>query len=148
MKISNNCTDIIKKYEGFSTSPYLCPAGIPTIGYGSTHYEGGRKVLLSDDRITEQRAVELLAYEVEQECLPVIERLVNVVLNQNQIDALVSFVYNVGSGNFEKSTLLKKINAKDFDGAKQEFLKWIRGGGKVLPGLEKRRKEESDLFGA
>ena len=146
MKISENGLDLIKKFEGLSLKPYLCSAGIPTIGWGNTFYENMKKVTLQDETITEERADSLFNFLVTTNFVNVVNRLVIVDINQNQFDALVSFVYNLGSGNFEKSTLLKKVNQEDFIGASLEFEKWNRARGKVLSGLTKRRLAEKELF--
>lgn len=141
----NKGYDLIKKYEGCELKAYLCPAKIPTIGYGNTMYENGTKVKIGD-QITQQRAEELLLhigkyFETE------IKKLVKVTLTDNQLGALLSFTYNLGVGNLRVSTLLKKINANPNDPAiKDEFLKWNKAGGKVLAGLTKRRQSESDLY--
>lgn len=146
MKISENGLKLIKKFEGLSLKPYLCSAGIPTIGFGNTFYENMKKVTLQDETITEERADSLFNFLVTTNYVNVVNRLVIVDINQNQFDALVSFVYNLGSGNFEKSTLLKKVNQEDFIGASLEFEKWNRASGKVLNGLTKRRLSEKELF--
>ena len=146
MKISENGLKLIKKFEGLSLKPYLCSAGVPTIGWGNTFYENMKKVTLQDEPITEERANSLFNFLVTTNYVNVVNRLVIVDINQNQFDALVSFVYNLGSGNFEKSTLLKKVNQSDFIGASLEFEKWNRAGGKVLSGLTKRRLSERELF--
>ena len=145
-KISNLGLELIKKYEGFKAKAYLCPANVKTIGYGSTYYEDGSKVKLTDSPITQERATELLeallvSYErsVDSYCVDTI--------NQNQFDALCSFAYNWGVGNLKSSTLLKKVNKNPNDPTiKDEFLKWNKGGGKVLTGLTKRRIEEAQLY--
>ena len=146
MKISENGLKLIKKFEGLSLKPYLCSAGIPTIGFGNTFYENMKKVTLQDEPITEERADSLFNFLVTTNFVNVVNRLVIVDINQNQFDALVSFVYNLGSGNFEKSTLLKKVNQEDFIGASLEFEKWNRASRKVLSGLTKRRLAEKELF--
>jgi lysozyme len=145
-KISNLGLELIKKYEGFKAKAYLCPAKVITIGYGSTYYEDGTKVKLTDSPITQERATELLeallvSYErsVDSYCVDTI--------NQYQFDALCSFAYNCGVGNLKSSTLLKKVNKNPNDPTiKDEFLKWNKGGGKVLSGLTKRRIEEAQLY--
>lgn len=143
MKAKN--IDLIIKFEGFSSVPYLCPASIPTIGYGSTRYADGTKVKLIDMPITEIEAVELLRETIVnfEKC---INKNVKVPLRQNQFDSLVSFVYNVGCGNFEKSTLLKKLNEEDYTGAADEFVRWNKTNGVPLRGLTARRLAERDLF--
>ena len=139
--------DLIKSFEGFYSKPYLCPAGIPTIGYGTIRYENGKKVTLHDMPISKDRAEELLMYEVNRECVPAVLRLCpSLIGHQNKFCAVISFTYNLGSGRLQASTLRRKINAEDWDAAADEFLKWNKGGGKVLKGLDLRRKAEAALF--
>lgn len=146
MKTSKKGLDLIKKYEGFVSKPYLCPAQIPTIGYGATHYGNGKKVTMKDPAIDEEHASCLLnnmiiSYENS------VKMLVQKPISQNQFDALVSFTYNLGAANLSKSTLLKKLNADPNDKSiKNEFLKWNKAGGKELNGLTRRRHEEALLY--
>ena len=146
MLVSQTGLNLIKKYEGFYSKPYLCPANIPTIGYGNTYYEDGTKVTLKDNPITEERANELLEFIANKSFSNFINSSVKVKLNQNQFDALVSFCYNLGNGSLQQSTLLRKLNSGDYIGASEEFTKWNKSGGKVLNGLTKRRTEEKELF--
>lgn len=147
MKISEKGISLIKKYEGFFSKPYLCPANVPTIGYGLTYYpKTNKKVTLNDRPISELEATDLLKevlviYENE------VKKHVKKPLNQNQFDALVSFTYNLGGTNLSTSTLLKKINVNPNDPSiAQEFVKWNKAAGKVLLGLRRRRTEESNLY--
>jgi lysozyme len=138
--------DLIKSFEGFYSKPYICPASVPTIGYGTTRYANGNKVTLKDVSITEQKGVEYLMDD-----LKTFEKYVDAYcrddVNQNQFDALVSFCYNLGPNNLKSSTLLKKVNLNPSDPTiLNEFLKWNKGGGKVLKGLTKRRQAESNLY--
>ena len=142
---SNNCYNLIKKYEGFSEKPYKCSAGVPTIGYGTTFYLNGNKVTMKDSPISEEVALSIL-FSVVEDFSKKVEKLLKVSVNQNQFDALVDFAYNLGIGNLQKSTLLKLINNKDFVGASKQFKLWNKANGKVLNGLTKRRKEEEELF--
>jgi len=145
MKSSINAINLIKQSESFKSKPYLCPAGVPTIGYGSTVYENGVHVALMDEPITEKRAEQLLFNQlIHYE--NAVNRYVKTKLNQNQFDSIVDFTYNVGIGNFQRSTLLKKINKEDFEGASKEFSKWVYANGKKLNGLVKRRELEKELF--
>ena len=146
MKISENGLNLIKEFEGLSLKPYLDVVNIPTIGYGNTFYKDGKKVTLNDKPISEIEATELLSHIAQKDFGDKILQLVKVPLNQNQFDALVSICYNIGMGNFTKSTLLKKINQGDFKGASLEFEKWNKSGGVVLAGLVKRRSKEKALF--
>ena len=140
MNISNNGVKLIKNFEGCRLKAYKCPAGIWTIGYGHT----GSNVYPGTE-ITQTEADSLLKTDLIIHCNNV-SKLVKVPLNQNQFDALVSLEYNIGYGAFSTSTLLRLLNAKDYKGAAEQFAVWRLGGGKVLPGLVKRRKAEKDLF--
>jgi len=139
MKTGQKGIDLIKSFEGFRAEAYLCPANVWTIGYGHTKY--AKKGML----ISEEQATVFL-----QDDLKNAENTVNahnLSLNQNQFDALVSFVFNCGSGNFLKSTLLKmlRVNVNSAN-ISVELLKWNKGGGRVLNGLTRRRKAESILY--
>ena len=139
MNTSQKGLDLIKSFEGLRLSAYRCPADIPTIGYGTT---AGVKM---GDTITKERAEQLLREDVtrfEQQ----VSRMVNVPLTQGQFDALVSFTYNLGPGALEKSTLLDHLNRGDYDSAAEQFGRWVHGGGKILPGLVRRRASERKLF--
>jgi lysozyme len=142
---SGKCYDLIKTFEGFKSKPYKCPAGIPTIGYGSTFYEDGTKVKLTDAPITEARAMDLLG-DVVNDFSKKVNKLIKVEVNQNQFDALVDFAYNVGITALANSTLLKKLNAKLYSEAADQFLRWNKANGVVLAGLTKRRNAEKELF--
>ena len=145
MQVSDNCLQLIRASEGFKASPYLCPAKVPTIGYGSTRYADGTAVKLSDPPITQDQADEIMRSTlIEYE--NAVSRYVTVSLNQNQFDALVDFAYNAGAQNLRKSTLLKLLNQGDYDSAASEFGKWVFGGGVRLSGLVTRREREQQLF--
>ena len=145
MKTSQNGINLIKQFEGCRLKPYLDAVGIPTIGYGNTHYLDGTRVKLSDKPISPQYAEKLLL-----ELLPQYEKAVSGCLknpiSQNQFDALVSFCWNVGGANLAKSTLIKKLNAGDINGAAGEFERWNKAGGRILNGLIRRRLAEKSLF--
>lgn len=135
------------EFEGFSAVPYLCPAQVPTIGYGSTYYADGSRVTMHDKTITKEEALDLLKHELEEKYLPsVLEYCPEVSEDENKCNALVSFTYNLGAGNLRSSTLRKKVNAKDWEGAADEFPKWRKAGGQVLQGLVRRRDAERQLF--
>jgi len=142
---SGKCYELIKRFEGFSSKPYKCPAGIPTIGYGSTFYEDGTKVKMTDEAITEARGMDLLE-NVVNDFAKQVNKLIKVEITQNQYDAIVDFAYNVGTGNLASSTLLKKVNAKLFNEAAEQFPRWNKANGVVLSGLTKRRNAEKELF--
>jgi len=137
--------DIIKKHEGLRLQAYLCPAGVPTIGFGNTFYEDGTRVKMGD-RITRDRAEKLLLHVVEAFAVQV-DRLIISKINANQRAALVSFAYNVGIGNLQRSTLLRKVNANPNDPSiRIEFMKWTKARGQVLRGLVVRRQDEANLY--
>jgi lysozyme len=145
-KTENAGIDMIKRFEGFRSAPYKCPAGVPTIGYGATFYPGGKKVTMTDKAITEVEATALL-----QSMLVKFEQYVDSycidTVTQNQFDALVSFCYNLGPANLKASTLLKKVNANPNDETiRAEFMKWTKAGGRTLKGLVTRRTAEADLY--
>lgn len=138
---------LCRQFEGFRAKPYLCPAGIPTIGYGSTYYSGGVKVQLTDSPIDEPSARALLMAELQHTYLPGVLRLCPALTtDERKLNAIVDFAYNLGVGRLQTSTLRRKINAQDWDGAKEQLMLWTRGGGKVLPGLVKRRTAECALL--
>ena len=144
MKTSSNGTSLIREFEGFVASAYLCPAGVWTIGIGTTVYPNGAKVK-KGDKCTQDQALEYLQHDLKS-FEKTVSDSVKAPLSQNQFDALVSLSYNIGSTAFKNSTLLKKLNAKDFTGAADQFLVWNKGGGKVLKGLVRRREAERALF--
>lgn len=141
MKTSQNALTLIKKYEGFSAKTYICPAGKTTIGYGHV-LKSGEKFLRA---ISKQDAEEILKKDVEITETE-LEKLITINITQNQFDALVSLAYNIGSGNFAKSTLLKLLNTGDIKATSEQFNRWIYSNGKVLDGLKTRREEEKLLF--
>jgi len=146
MVASKNCIDLIKKFEGFKLESYLCPASIPTIGFGSTMWPDGKKVKLGE-KIDLPKAEKLLEWELKNKSIV----LHGLNLNQNQVDSILSFVYNIGIGAFNSSTLLKKIKSNPNDPTiRDEFMRWIKGtkNGKkvVIDGLVNRRKAEADLY--
>ena len=145
MIISSKLRELVKHFEGCKLTAYVCSAGHNTIGYGNTFYENGVKVK-PGDKITQQRAEELLdiiLIKFVQQTNEVIKSSVN----QNQRDALTDFAYNCGLGNLKSSTLLKKVNADHNDKTiREEFMKWNKGGGKVLNGLTRRREAEANLY--
>lgn len=138
---------LCKQFEGFRSRPYLCPAGVPTIGYGSTYYSDGRKVTLQDPPMDEPTASALLMYELQHTYLPSVLRQCPILAtDERKCNSVVDFVYNLGCGRLQTSTLKRKINAQDWEGAKEELKKWNKGGGKVLAGLDKRRKAECNFM--
>lgn len=132
--------DLIKDCESCALKAYKCPAGVWTIGWGNTsHAKAGLTC-------TQAQAYAWLNEDISKAEKIIIKALDGAPVNQDQFDALVSFVFNIGGGNFQKSTMLKKIKAGDYNGAAAEFGKWIYAGGKILPGLVMRRATEKALF--
>lgn len=146
MKLSQRGLELIQSFEGYHTAQpdgscvaYLCPARVPTIGWGCTE---GVKLGM---RWTREEADAAFMRELEKFEFAV-QRLVTVEMNQNEFDALTSFAYNCGEGALGKSTILRKLNKGDRKGAAAAFHMWNKGGGRVLPGLVRRRREEAELF--
>jgi lysozyme len=152
MRNLNPAYEIIKKFEGLYLKAYKDPVGIPTIGWGCIRYPTGKPVQMGDV-ITKEQAQSYLEHEV-MGFVKSVESLIKVECNDNQFCALVSFAYNVGADidaddkaeGLGDSTLLKKLNAKEYLGAADEFLKWNKAGGQVLKGLTRRRTDERELF--
>jgi lysozyme len=140
MKPSSACIDLVKSFEGFKSKAYLCPAGVWTIGYGTTeHVQPG-------DEVTEEDARELLAKDV-QEAADAVDDLVDVELTQGQYDALCSLIYNIGREAFKNSTMLKLLNGgAAFEAVAAQFDRWNKAGGNVLAGLSRRRMAERAMF--
>lgn len=149
MKPSKNCLTLISddRIEGFRSAPYPDSGGVATIGYGTTIYPNGKRVCFTDSHITKEQAWSYL----ESHCDMVVKQikpLIKVELNQNQIDALVCFVYNIGIGQFKDSTLLKVINKTPYEflAVKNQWLRWVYDDGVKKNGLIKRRNVEFLLY--
>ena len=140
-------TELCKQFEGFRAKPYLCPAGIPTIGYGSTYYSDGRKVTLQDTPIDESDAEKLLMHELEKTYLQGVLRCCpGLGADEKRLNAIVDFAYNLGVGRLQTSTLRRKLNEQNWEEAAKEILRWNRANGRVLAGLARRREAESKLL--
>lgn len=151
MKPGKDCLDLVKSFEGYhrelsdgSAAAYLDPVMIPTIGWGTIQYPDGKKVQMGDIR-TRKQCEAYLMHEIEQKAAGVANS-VKVPLTQSMFDALTSFTYNVGLQAFRDSTVLRLLNAGDYSGAAAQFPRWVKGGGKTLPGLVRRRDSEQALF--
>lgn len=146
--ISQKGLNLIKHFEGFRSEAYLDPADIPTIGYGTTRYPSGKPVR-TGDHVSREQAEEFLKHECDG-IAPVLEKLVQVHVNQNQVDALFSFCYNLGTGALAESTLLKLLNGGDPQAAAGQFERWVNavvhGVKTPLEGLVRRREAERSLF--
>lgn len=154
MKLDTKGYMLIAKFEGLRLSPYLCSAGVPTIGYGNTWYPSGAKVTMRDKPITQETAFWMLRKTADMYARDV-DKLVTSNINQNKFNALVSFAFNLGSDidadnipeGLGDSTLLRKVNANPNDPSiAREFLKWNKAKGRVLDGLTKRRTQEAELY--
>lgn len=140
MKPSADCYALIRAFEGFSATPYRCPAGLMTIGYG--HVIGPKEALV---RITPAQGMALLEADAAK-AAQAVSRLLPVKLRQCQFDALVSFTFNLGSGALQRSTLRQKVLRAEHDDVPHEFSRWVYAGGRVLPGLVRRRLAEAQLY--
>lgn len=143
MHLSDIGLNLIKKFEGFRAATYLDSAGLPTIGYGHKLLSGESY----PDGIDEAQAEELLSADAGAACMAV-EHLVQASLTQGQFDALVDFCFNLGQGRLASSTLLRELNAGQYDDARQQLLLWDHANGQVVPGLQARRQAEFDLWGS
>lgn len=157
MKTSDKAKEIIKHHEGVRNRPYLCPAKLWTVGVGHVLYPEQGKLKLEDrkniqlkpedNKVWSQDEINaLLNYDLARFERGVARLCPHSIRDQNHFDALVSFSFNVGLGNLQNSGLRFKYNRGEYEQAAGEFLKWTKGGGKVLPGLVKRRNDERNLF--
>lgn len=142
----DQAASLCRAFEGLRLQPYLCPAGVGTIGYGSTRYADGRPVSLGDPPLSREAADRLLRLTLARDYLPAVRQLCPGVDTPGRLAALVDFAYNCGTGNLKASTLRRKVNAEDWDAVPTELRKWTRGGGRVLPGLVRRREAEVALL--
>ncbi len=145
MVINERGLALIKEFEGYRSAPYQDPIGIWTIGYGSTYDKEGHRLTGAHPPVTRAEATVLLKIGVRSAERSV-SRLITAPLNENQFSALVSFTYNVGGGNLQRSTMRMLLNRLEYDNAADEFSKWRRAGGRVLPGLVRRRAAEQAVF--
>ena len=156
MKVSERCKQMVVHHEGKRNKPYRCPANLFTIGVGHVMYPEQAKLKLADrlnfpikpedDRIySDAEVMDILSKDLAR-FESGVSRLCPVSLTQGQFDALVSFSFNVGLGNLQRSTIRMKVNRQDFEGAAEGFLDWTKAGGKVLKGLVNRRNDEKALF--
>jgi len=134
-----------RKLPDGGAAPYLCPARVATIGYGTTRYPSGRAVRLQDPPITKETAREYMANDL-QIAAKAVDNYARVLLHDLQRSALIMFTNNCGTGALQHSTLLWAVNRKDWPKAGREFLKWVNGGGQRLTGLVRRRQYESEMF--
>lgn len=136
---------LARRFEGFYSHPYLCPAGVPTIGYGATYYEDGTAVTLKDPAISKDRAEVLLLWMVRTVYLPTVARLCPGADSPERLAALIDFTFNLGGSALRASTLRRRVNAGRWEDVPSELRKWVKGGGRVLRGLVIRREAEAAL---
>jgi lysozyme len=137
---------LCRRFEGFYAQPYICPAGVPTIGYGTTVYPDGRAVTLRDAPVTREQAEALLRNDLVAGRLRPVLRLCPTLDTAGRLGAIVDFAYNLGNGALAASTLRRRIAAGQWDDVPGELRKWNRGGGRVLRGLVLRREAEAALI--
>jgi lysozyme len=136
---------LCRRFEGLRLRPYLCPAGVATIGYGSTFYENGVRVTLHDTPITKERAELLLIYMLRTVYMPAVIRLCPDIDCPLRMAAIIDFTFNLGAANLKNSTLRRRINADNWGDVPTQLRRWVRGGGVVLRGLVIRREAEASL---
>ncbi len=165
MRLSKSGADLMHKYEGYRNKPYLCPALIWTIGYGHVLYQEQIKLPVvrkegytglirkefplkpEDNRVWSKEEIEkLFAEDVAVFERGVLRLVPSSAGSQGRFDALVSFAFNAGLGNLQRSSIRMKANRGDHEGAAEAFMAWVKGGGKVLPGLVRRRTDEKLLY--
>lgn len=135
--------ELCRKWEGFSATPYLCPAKVWTIGYGTTRYPDGRRVSRNDPAVTRDQAEAYLRHEVEAAARKALFYSPILQWHPERWGAITSFIYNLGPGRYYASTLRRRVNELDWEGAVKEIQRWVYGGGRKLPGLVARRREEA-----
>lgn len=139
--------ELCKKWEGFRSYPYLCPAGYPTIGYGTVYKPDGNTVKMLDAPISEETAEQWLRQEITNNYMAGVLKASPILLqNQLLLAAITDFAYNLGLGRYRASTLKKRVDADDLEEVATELRKWVYGGGKKLKGLVLRREDEIALF--
>lgn len=133
---------IARRFEGCYLRPYLCPAGVPTIGYGATYYENGETVRMTDPPINKEYAEKLLIWMVKTKYLPAVLKYCPNVSDPIKLAGLIDFAFNLGAGNLKNSNLRRVVNAGNWDQVPAEYRKWVRGGGRILKGLVIRREAD------
>lgn len=146
-KAVNTAAELCRHFEGFRSHPYYCSAGFPTIGYGTVFKPDGTKVTMEDAPISKELAEEWLLHELRNNYMAGVLRASPVLIsNPNALAAMTDFAYNLGVGRYRGSTLRRKINQQDWDGAKEQLMRWVLAGGRKMPGLVRRRQAEIRLF--
>jgi len=136
-----------KHFEGLFLKPYFCPAGVPTIGYGTVWKSDGTRVTMEDPPITSDVAEAWLITQLQRECLPAAVKYTPALVgNEEALGAIADFIYNLGASRYKNSTLRRRLNERDWDEAQLELRRWVRAGGRVLPGLVRRRSAEAEFL--
>jgi len=139
--------ELCKRFEGFSSKPYICPAGYATIGYGTVYRPDGKKVTMQDEPIPKELAEEWLISELKHNYMAgVLKTSPHLINYPEKLGAIADFAYNLGVARYRSSTLKRRVNEEDWDAAKVEIKKWVRGGGRVLRGLVIRRDAEAEFL--
>jgi lysozyme len=140
--------ELCRHFEGFRSKPYICPAGYPTIGYGTVWKPDGTRVTMDDAPISKAQADEWLLSELRTNyAAGVLRASPRLISNPRALAAIIDFAYNLGVARYRASTLRRKVDQQDWEAVKVQLMRWTRGGGKVLPGLVRRRKAEVALIG-
>lgn len=138
---------LCRPFEGLRLKSYICPAGYPTIGYGTVWKPDGTKVTMEHPPITKETAEAWLLHELRHNYLAgVVKASPSLLASPRALGAMTDFAYNLGVARYRSSTLRRRVDAQDWPAAKEELMKWVRGGGKVLPGLVRRRQAEAALL--
>lgn len=136
--------DLCKRFEGLYLKPYYCPAGVPTIGFGTVYKPDGTTVTMEDPPITAEIAQEWLEAQQRNECLPAAVRYTpGLVGDQEALGAIADFIYNLGASRYKISTLRRRLNEQNWEEAQHEIRRWCRANGRVLRGLQLRREAEA-----
>jgi len=138
---------LCKHFEGFRSKPYICPAGYPTIGYGTVYKPDGTKVTMDDAPISEAQAEAWLMSELQHNYMAgVLKASPKLITQPGALAAITDFAYNLGVGRYRASTLRRRVDAADWEGAAEQIMLWTKAGGKELPGLKRRRVAEKALL--
>lgn len=137
---------LLRRFEGVFLKPYICPAGVPTIGAGATTYADGTKVTMKDPALTPQEADDLLEFHAQSYLDAVVKISPVLARYAERHVGIGDFAYNLGTTRYKASTLRKRVEAEDWEGAADEMMKWVWGGGRKLPGLVKRRTVDANLL--
>lgn len=139
--------ELCRHFEGFRSRPYICPAGYPTIGYGTVYKPDGTRVTMDDPPISKAQADEWLLSELRSNYgAGVLKASPNLIKHPRVLAAAIDFAYNLGVSRYRASTLRKRLEAEDWNGARVQLMRWTKAGGRELPGLVRRRKAESELL--